>query len=176
MNSLSHTLKIAACTSFSYQYSSVVSEDDVIPFDPQQPPYTSYVAGPDSENFCSDKGNRLILNKKGVILATTYWQKHALPPSFLWLKEETIRAVEAAGGGAIAIDDPPSTDDVQGTGIFGYEKRRVSNPNFRTEPIIESSVRKSSAGTLKEGGPAAKKLKTAGGKGLKGKKVSRIVL
>jgi hypothetical protein len=133
----------------------------VIPFDPQQPPYTSYVAGPDSETFCKDKG---------VILATTYWQKHTLPPSFLWLKEETIRAVEAAGGGAIAIEEPPSTDEVQGTGIFGYEKRRVSNPTMRHDPIIETSVRKTSAGSIKE--PAAKKMKTGpGGKGLKGKKV-----
>lgn len=73
----------------------------------------------------------------------------------------------AAGGGSIALEDPPSTDDVQGTGIFGYEKRRISNPNFRNEPIVETSVRKTSVGTL----PAAKKIKTAAGKGLKGKKV-----
>lgn len=158
----------------------------MIPFDPCQPPYTSYVAGPDSQLFCNDKG---------VILATTYWQKHALPPSFTWLKEETIRAVEAGGGENLVVKDaPPNSstaplDAVAGTGIFGYEKRRVSNPPSKHMYDPSGAISGSSYTTLRGRnslpnsnsasmilGNPAKKQKTEARKTIKKKVCFMIVL
>ncbi|KAL3896862.1 MAG: hypothetical protein SGCHY_003807 [Lobulomycetales sp.] len=159
---------------------SIVSEDDVIPFDPREPPYTSYVQGPDAARFCTDKG---------VLLATTYWQKHALPPSFTWLKEETIRAVEAGGGenlthpaSAAATTNGTASSTQQsanqasafpGTGIFGYEKRRTSHPPVKHDPSIGNTraakTATASQGPIPSSLPPAKKQKTEGRKGPKKK-------
>lgn len=109
------------CKQSSKIQSSIVSEDDVIPFCPYEPPYTSYVSGQNREKFCSDKG---------VILATAYWQKSIVPPSFTWLKEENIKAVNKLKmeRNGIAVSPSPPPVQPEGTGIFGYETRRISQP------------------------------------------------
>jgi len=151
---------------------SVVSEDDVIPFCPYEPPYTSYVSGQNSHKFCSDKG---------VILATAYWQKSIVPPSFTWLKEENIKAVnklkmernwtanadlaveQVVGGASPASSNHLPTPSNQqknitpeGTGIFGYEKRRVSQPPQKHTIDHHSSASRKSTAANNTAHPAKK--------------------
>ncbi|CAG8569203.1 6839_t:CDS:2 [Diversispora eburnea] len=55
---------------------SIVAEQDLLPFDPNNKPYITYMEGPNSTIFQKDKA---------VALATLYFEKGIIPPSF---KEE----------------------------------------------------------------------------------------
>ncbi|CAG8533556.1 13636_t:CDS:2 [Acaulospora colombiana] len=58
---------------------SIVSEKDLLPFDPNSEPYTTYMEGPNFSKFQKDEA---------VTLATLYFEKGAVPPSFKWLRNE----------------------------------------------------------------------------------------
>ncbi|KAJ3137656.1 hypothetical protein HK100_000500 [Physocladia obscura] len=68
-NTLFATLKMDLCN-------STIPESDAMPFNPNLPPYTTYLHGSNGRRFKEDNAVRL---------ATEYWEKGIPPASFGWL-------------------------------------------------------------------------------------------
>ena len=83
---------------------------------------------------------------KGIILATAYWQHGIVPPSFHWLKHENLTIINALKleKGEPIIDTLVDIEEgvEEGTGIFGFEKRRVSStkPDGRRKEVRDAKL------------------------------------
>ncbi|KAJ3276312.1 hypothetical protein HK104_003672, partial [Borealophlyctis nickersoniae] len=80
-----------------------VPESAALPFCPYQPPYTTYLTGPNAASFRNDNA---------VILATTYWEKGFVPPSFSWLRDVPSEdRAERVNEARLKRDKPSSSGD-----------------------------------------------------------------
>ncbi|CAG8481744.1 11656_t:CDS:2 [Acaulospora morrowiae] len=86
---------------------SIVSEKDQLPFDPNSEPYTTYMEGPNVSIFQRDKA---------VTLATLYFEKGAVPPSFKWLRNEDSGNASDSNG-----DNLAGTNESNNAGSVGSD-------------------------------------------------------
>ncbi|TPX65419.1 hypothetical protein SpCBS45565_g05201 [Spizellomyces sp. 'palustris'] len=79
---------------------NTIRESELKPFCPSQPPYTTYMNGPNGKAFRSDKA---------VILATLYWERGTIPPAFSWLQEcqpdDRARSAKVQEDGSVKEED-----------------------------------------------------------------------